>query len=128
MKICVIPWESYKSFRNKCASYNREFKSSYFAQQVLSSKNDSKKLWKVLNQAANRNSKNIIPTYVRHDNDILLTDPTEIAKTFNSYFSQVVGTINKGIVHNDPDFDTLQILPPNLLPLSLGKTLSCSAP
>ena len=83
-------------------------KRSYFAQQVLSSKNDSKKLWKVLNQAVNRNSKNTIPTYVRDDNDKLLTDPTEIANAFNSYFSNVVGTINKGVVHNDPDFDTLQ--------------------
>ena len=104
----VIPWESYKAFRNKCTSDIRMAKRSYFAQQVLSSKNDSKKLWKVLNQAVNRNSKNTIPTYVRDDNDKLLTDPTEIANAFNSYFSQVVGTINNGVVHNDPDLDTLQ--------------------
>ena len=74
----------------------------------MSSNNDSTKLWKVLNQAANRISKNAIPTYVRDDNDELLTDPTKIAKPFNSYFFQVVGTIYKGTVHNDPDFDTLQ--------------------
>ena len=104
----VIPWESYKAFRNKCTSDIRMAKRSYFTQQVLSCKNDSRKLWKVLNQAVNHNSKNTIPTYVRDDNDKLLTDPTEIANAFNSYFSQVVGTINKGVVHNDPDFDTLQ--------------------
>ena len=83
-------------------------KRSYFAQQVLSSKNHSKKLWKVFNQAANRISKNTIPTYVRDDNDKLVTGHTEIANAFNSYFSHVVGAINKGVVHNDRDFDTVQ--------------------
>ena len=97
---------------------------SYFAQQVLSSKTDSKKLWKVLNQAANRNSRNTIPTYMHDVNDILLTDPTEIANTFNSYFSKAVGSIKKRVVHNDLDFDTLQMLPTILPPLRLGKTLS----
>ena len=62
------------------------------------------------------------------DNDILLTDPTEIANAFNSYFSQVVRTIYKGAVHNDRDFDTLQILPPILPPLSLGETRSSAVP
>ena len=65
---------------------------------------------------------------MRHDNDILLADPTEIANAFNSYFSKVVRTINKGAVHNDPDFDILQILPPILPPLSFGKTLSSAVP
>ena len=68
------------------------------------------------------NFKNTIPTYVRDDDDELLTDPTEIANAFNSYFAQVMGTI-KGVVHNDLDFDALQQFVADRLPTGCQFTI-----
>jgi hypothetical protein len=38
----------------------------------------------------------------------LITDPKEIAKIFNSHFSQISNTVIKETAHHQPTFDALR--------------------
>jgi hypothetical protein len=42
------------------------------------------------------------------DNNDLITDPKEIAKIFNSHFSQISNTVIKETAHHQPTFDALR--------------------
>ena len=62
-----------------------QFYHSYFAKY----KNDAPKTWSLINSIMNRTKKNSQQPDTIEANDILLSDPLQIANAFNSYFVNI---------------------------------------
>ena len=83
---------TYKNLNKNYTYALRKAKNDYYNLQLKNSKNDIRKTWSVINQLLNRKNKtNSITSIIYNDNEI--TDPIEIANTFNTYYRNAA--INK---------------------------------
>ena len=103
----VIPWETFTRQRNKITTQIKQAKQNYFKREIYQNKHDSRKLWKLMKDAADLNKNKATPNKIL-DNTDLITDPKKIANIFNSHFSQIANTIINETAHHQPNFDALR--------------------
>ena len=80
---CLHDREQYCKLRNKVTTLNKNTKKEYYQQKISNAKNDSKKIWKTLNEIMGRKS-NSSSNHVECDG-IYITKPLEIANYFNQF-------------------------------------------
>ena len=79
--------ESYKNYRNVLNRSLRLAKSAYHHRVLRENKDDSKKVWKVINELIYSNKRNrLLPFYLTTAAGDTVTDTQEIAETFNKFF------------------------------------------
>ena len=88
----VADWQAYRSLRNKITKLNRQKKKYYYHSKFEECHGDSKKLWKVLNDAMGRNKMAKTPSFIEM-NGGFITKPSDIANYFNNYFLSKVNTL-----------------------------------
>ena len=103
----VIPWETFTRQRNKITTQIKQAKQNYFKREIYQNKHDSRKLWKLMKDAADLNKNKATPNKIL-DNTDLITDPKKIANIFNSHFSQIANTVIKESTHHQPNLDALR--------------------
>ena len=64
-------------------------------QEISDSKNDGKKLWKILNNIMGRNS-NMHPSFIETEGKFI-TKPADIANHFNDYFTNKVDKLRNAM-------------------------------
>lgn len=80
----------YINYRNKLNALIKKTKNKYFKTMIEKNKNCSKNLWNAVKQFTNNyknNDKKI--TKIVTDNGNEITDPKQIANTYNTFFSQI---------------------------------------
>ena len=93
----------YNNYKNILTSLLRTAKKQYYADQLTLYKHDMKNTWKVINHALNKTkTSTLIPQLRLDDRDI--TDPDDIAESFNSYFSRIGESLAQTIPNSNKKF------------------------
>jgi hypothetical protein len=79
-------------------------KASYFQEVISNSKNNSKEMWRNINQLIGKTSKTTNVTSVK-SNDQIFTNKDDIAETFNDYFSKIVTELSNRIPPSNKGFE-----------------------
>ena len=82
---CLKDRETYCKLRNVVTKLNKNTKREHYQQKLSDAKNNSKEIWKTLNEIMRRKS-NMGNTYVDCEGVFFITKPQEIANYFNDYF------------------------------------------
>ena len=78
---------NYKKYRNKLTTLIRLSRKLYYSDKLAQDKGDLNKVWKTINDLVKNNKRNCPDTITKNGVDI--KDPTEIAQTFNEYFTSI---------------------------------------
>ena len=87
----------YKKYKNKLTSILRENKKEYYTKLLNSKRNDIKGMWNVLNRVIGRASNSSCYPEYFVDSDKIISDKEEIAKGFNTFFSNIGPELAKKI-------------------------------
>lgn len=79
----------FKFYRNKVTYASKLAKKNYLTIQFEQNISDSKKFWALTNRTIFNKSNNKNEVINLHYNNLLITDPFEVANTFNEYFVNV---------------------------------------
>lgn len=85
-------WQAYRSLRNKITKFNRQKKKHYYHSKFEECYGDSKKLWKVMNEAMGRSKMSKTPSFIEQNGEFI-TKASAIANYFNNYFLSKVNTL-----------------------------------
>ena len=90
---------AFKQYRNQYNVLKRQMKNQYYASKIEEFKNDSAKLWKLLNALIGKTSdkSSLTDTFLINGN--LCSDPTKISNEFCNYFTNV----GKNLASQIPD-------------------------
>ncbi|CAB4024457.1 Hypothetical predicted protein, partial [Paramuricea clavata] len=96
-------WNAYKTSRNRVTDALRETKVAYYKGEFKKVKHDPKQAWKTVNKILNRKHEsreiNCLETQRGQ-----ISHPTELAKCFNNYFTNIGPDIAKNIDNGDRNF------------------------
>ena len=82
--------EKYKQYRNKLTNIIRMSKKTYYSQKIGNAEGDINATWKIINNLINKNKpQNKIDNLKVESQPENITDPTEIAHHFNSFFTNI---------------------------------------
>ena len=95
----------YKKYRNKLTDIIRTSKKTYYSQKIGTAEGDINATWKIINNLINKNKpQNKIDNLKVDSQPENITDPTEIAHIFNSYFTNIGPDLASKINCNDKHF------------------------
>lgn len=82
---------TYRFWRNKVVCLTRAAKQNYFKDSIVKNSGNSKVIWQILRnvQSNDTNMQSQQRTNLISDNGSVQTDPSDIANTFNSFFTSV---------------------------------------
>ena len=102
----IVTFDRYNSFKNNITTTLRHARNNYFERKFTECSNKSRDTWKTLNSLIwyKNNSKDVI---LKH-NGSTVSDPSNIAKVFNNYFSNVASNLDRNIPH--PNISPLNFL------------------
>ncbi len=80
--------QKYLKYKNKLNDIMKIAKKIYYEEQLIKHKQNSKIMWKTLNELFNKPTKNtkLPKTFVEGNSTNNIDDPEEIANKFNDYF------------------------------------------
>jgi hypothetical protein len=95
--------KNYITYRNTLTTLIRNSKKSYYTDKLDSCKHDTKRTWNILNNILNRRNRIKPPTNFNiHGSEY--TDPLDISKQFNSYFSNICINLSNNIPSSPTNF------------------------
>jgi hypothetical protein len=95
--------KSYKNYKNKLNHIIKRAKKKYYEDQLIKYKQNSRMMWKTLNELLNKPKKNtkISKTFVENCSSNIIDDPKTIADNFNDYFINIGPNLANKIKHNN---------------------------
>lgn len=81
-----LQYINYRNFLNKLL---RLTKNNYYSNKIKLAKNDSKKIWQIMNEAVNVTKSQSKTECIINEKNEILTHSTDIADSFNNYFSTI---------------------------------------
>jgi len=91
-----VDFEYYNSYKNLITKLLRRVKARYYAAVFADKSGDPAGTWRVVNSLVNRKGCKRPTLHLSH-NDVLLTNPVDVAECFNDYFSGIAGELNDRI-------------------------------
>jgi hypothetical protein len=93
----------YKNYKNKLNHIIKIAKKTYYEEQLIKYKQNSKMIWNTLNELLNKPKKNttLSKTFIERNSSNIIDDPKTIANNFNEYFINVGPNLVNKIKHND---------------------------
>ena len=92
-------WKEYRKLRNEVTAELRRAKSTYFAELANGKKINTRKYWKILNQASGKESNMKTIRAIKSDTGALVTNDREIANILNKHFA-TTGEKLAGLLNN----------------------------
>ena len=93
----------YRLWRNKTSSLIKECKSNYYKSIIMDAKGDSKKLWSTIRELTGSKKGNSEPKKLSVENNII-SNPVQIAQTFNEHFASVAEQVLKILPNNSDTY------------------------
>lgn len=97
---CPLDWARFRKLRNTVSKLNKCKKKLYYQQKLKEAKNNSKMMWKTMNNIMGRNN-NALPTHIESA-DGFITKPEDIANYFNTFYSTNTDTLTSNMSCVDP--------------------------
>ena len=96
---------NYKRYRNLLSTLMKRSKQAYFDKYFEANWNNIKNTWKGIKSLINLKSvASNVPTVLSLDNGDTITNPYDIANTFNNYFASIAETTKKTIKYSHKHF------------------------
>ena len=96
---------NYKKYRNLLSTLMKRSKQAYFDKYFEANWNNIKNTWKGIKSLITLKSvASNVPTVLSLDNGDTITNPYDIANTFNNYFASIAETTKKNIKYSHKDF------------------------
>ena len=83
----------YKSLKNELTTLTRQSKKEYYNHYFSENSKNLQKIWKGIKEIINIKIKNLDHPTCIEENDKSITDPKEIAESFNNYFTSIADDI-----------------------------------
>ena len=99
--------KKYKTYRNKLTSIIRLSRKMHFTQKLENSKGNTELMWKTINTLLNKQNSHSTDEFIVNDHK--LSDPKQIANSFNTYFTNIGANLASNIPNNNRNFS--QYLP-----------------
>ena len=99
--------KKYKTYRNKLTSIIRLSRKMHFTQKLENSKGNTELMWKTINTLLNKQNSHSTDEFIVNDHK--LSDPKQIANSFNTYFTNIGANLAYNIPNNNRNFS--QYLP-----------------
>ncbi len=96
--------EAYEKARNDVNRLIKNTKATYFQEVIGNSKNNSKEMWKNINQLIGKTSKTTNVAAIKLSEQIF-TNKDDIAETFNDYFSKIGTDLSSRIPPSNKGFE-----------------------
>ena len=96
--------QEFKAYKNSLKRIINRAKNYYFSTQFQKNKGDGKKTWQSLDNVLHRKTSKSSPDAIQINNK-LSTDKTEMADSFNTYFSTICATSEIDNPNNVPSHD-----------------------
>lgn len=87
-KLGLVSHSFYKNYRNHVTKLVKDAKSNYYQNFFCNFRNDTKKIWKTINQIRNTSNLKHDKTTLQYNNSTL-DKPLDIAEAFNNYFCSI---------------------------------------
>ena len=87
----LVTKTEYSLFRNKITSLIRKSKENYYQNLFNRNSGNIKKTWKLINKICNRGQNKSLEKIIH--NDTTITDPLQIAETFNNFFVNIADNL-----------------------------------
>jgi hypothetical protein len=99
--------QKYTKYKNKLNHIIKVAKKMHYEEQLVMHKQNSKMVWKTLNQILNKPNKNskIAKSFVGNNSTDIIDDPIDIANKFNDYFVKIGPNLANQININDETFE-----------------------
>ena len=95
----------YKKYRNLLSTLTKKSKQAYYDRYFEKNWNNIKNIWKGIKSPISlKTVASSIPTVVSLDNGDTITNPYDIANTFNNYFASIAETTKKSIKYSHKHF------------------------
>jgi len=96
----IVTFDIYKNFNNYVTRLLRTAKAKFFRNKFDSAFGNAKDTWGLVNSLIGKGRKRVFPERIVSDADIL-TDSSEIANFFNTYFASVANSLDREIPASD---------------------------
>ena len=116
----------FKSYRNKVNTIIKAAKENYYKTKITSNSSDPRKMWDTINTLLGKNKPKLPLSFNVNGNSI--TDPYNVATSFNDYFSNIGNTLARNI--QDTQYSYKSYLPQSfpfsffLKPVTLDEIIS----
>ena len=98
----------------------RKDKNQYYIDKLEGARNNSKKIWEIINEITNRKSKTSYDLPTLYKEERLLSDPKEVTEAFNDYYVNTATNIAKKIQAPKNNFEFyLQMTPSPTIELEI---------
>ena len=98
-----IDWENYKKVRNDTTLQIRQARKEYFSNKIKNESQNPKSAWKTINGLLGKqNKKTNINELIIDEKKV--TNPMDIAESFNDYFSEIGPKLAENINHNNSNY------------------------
>ena len=95
----------YKIYRNLLSTLMKKSKQAYYEKYFERNWNNIKNTWKGIKSLINlKTATSCVPTVLSFDNGDTITNPYDIANTFNNYFASIAETTKKSIKYSHKHF------------------------
>ena len=84
---------NYKNLKNEITNLTRQSKKTYYEKYFTDNKHNLKKVWQGIKNIINIKSKNLDQPTCLFSKQKTITDPTEMATTFNNFFTSIADDI-----------------------------------
>ncbi len=101
-KIGGVSEAQYKQYRNILNTTIRNAKKFYYMTQFTNFRNDTRKIWRTINELSNFNNKSIPPTHISLA-EKKLSKPSEIAQAFNEFYSNIAPKLDDSLPPSTTD-------------------------
>ena len=119
----VVSTHKYRRYRNLLKSTIRKSKNSYLHEKCVEFKQDSRKLWKLVNRIIGRSNNKTESIDSLRINNMLKYDPNSITNSFCDFFSSIGETYAKRIENTGVDIHNyIEQINPNSQSLFLSPT------
>ena len=113
-------WKEYRKLRNEVTAELRRAKSTYFAELANCQKINTRKYWKILNQASGKESNTKAIRAIKSDTCTLVTNDREIANILNKHFAttgeKLAGLLNS---HYVPTVELIDRISPTVMEIEI---------
>jgi len=95
-----VSFDEYNNFKNHVTCNLRKAKADYFKVKFRNSFGNAKSAWSLIDSLIGKRRKRVVPDRIVSGSDEV-TDPTEIANSFNEYFANVAIDLESKIPHTN---------------------------
>ena len=93
---------AWKTYKHELTNTTRAAETQYYRKLLVDHNNSCQNLWKIFGKILKKSNSKQNITKIKSDNEVI-TNPTQIADSFNKFFTNIGKNLAESIVNEDPN-------------------------